>query len=162
MTPVRARGARAATGILGAFVAAGLLASVLGGDSRATAPAGWYTTGSRDGIATVNDTKTGLVWQTTADPGTYDWSGARDHCAALGAGWRMPTLKELQTIVDEGAADEMPASIDISAFPDAPTTSFWTSSLFAGSEGLGWLVSFDGGNTYTMDVTSSASVRCVQ
>ena len=63
----------------------------------ANAPAGRYTTSS----GTVYDTKTKLTWQQAVAPGTYAWAGAKAYCAGLnlgGTGWRLPTIKELQTI----------------------------------------------------------------
>jgi Protein of unknown function (DUF1566) len=140
------------------LAAAGLLATAV----RAAAPAGWYTPGAPGGIATATDTRTGLVWQAVVDMSQYTWAGARDFCASRGPSWRVPTLKELQTIVDEGTAADTLTSIDPSAFPGTPADAFWTSSLFAGSPLLGWLVSFSGGNSYAMDVTSTAWVRCVR
>jgi hypothetical protein len=141
-----------------AAVAAGGLAAAL---ARASAPAGWYVTASQGGVATVGDTKTGLVWQQVALPGAFAWSDAAASCAALGPGWRLPSLKELQTIVDEDAPAGAP-SIDATAFPATPADDFWTSSAFAGAPDLAWRVSFSGGNTYTADVSTAARARCVQ
>src|SRR4051812_45398658 len=71
----------------------------------ASAPAGRYTiTGG-----VVHDSKTGLNWQQAAKQTAYTWANALTYCsgnvAALpGTGWRLPTVKELQTIVDDSVA----------------------------------------------------------
>src|ERR1700690_1382575 len=71
----------------------------------ATAPAGRYT---YPATGTVYDTKTKLTWQQTAQsaPRPYAGAAAKTYCAGVGAtlggtGWRLPTVKELQTIVGE-------------------------------------------------------------
>src|SRR6202142_4217978 len=68
-----------------------------------TAPAGRYT---YPAAGTVYDTKTKLTWQRTAPSKEYTWADAKTYCAGVGAalsgtGWRLPTMKELLTIVDE-------------------------------------------------------------
>jgi hypothetical protein len=52
------------------------------------------------GAQTVLDAKTGLEW--TADDGgaPLTWTASGERCAALGAGWRMPTAAELSDLYD--------------------------------------------------------------
>ena len=58
------------------------------------------------GANTVEDYDTGLVWQDNYDSKTItrDWQGAKDYCQGLtlagSSNWRLPTIKELQSIVD--------------------------------------------------------------
>jgi hypothetical protein len=76
-------------------------------------------------VDTVRDRYTGLIWQRHVDPACEDgcctWSEAQDYCAGLDLGdqsdWRLPTLKELQTLVDEAQASP---AIDSNAFPGIP------------------------------------------
>src|SRR5438128_5669991 len=80
--------------------------------SRANAPAGRYTIAN----GTVYDTKTKLTWQQAIVAPPSSWSDAASYCASLaldGTGWRLPSAKELQTIVDE--SQRSPA-IDPTAF----------------------------------------------
>jgi hypothetical protein len=124
----------------------------------ANAPAGRYTTSG----GTVYDTKTKLTWQQAVAPGTYTWANAKAYCAGLslnGTGWRLPTIKELQTIVDESQTNP---SIDTTAFPSTPAQSFWSSSPLAGSSSNAWLVDFSFGYTNNNDVSSASLVRCVR
>jgi hypothetical protein len=56
------------------------------------------------GNGTVRDEATGLVWQQTDDSRTRDWPEALAYCQSLELGgergWRLPNVKELQSIVD--------------------------------------------------------------
>lgn len=53
---------------------------------------------------TVHDEATGLIWQTADSVTSLDWNGALEYCENLDlAGrqdWRLPNVKELQSIVD--------------------------------------------------------------
>jgi len=99
---------------------------------------------SADGL-TVTDTITGLVWQrdgwgTRAGCSggadglgsgnlTCSWSEAQSYCASLTlggvSGWRLPGRNELSTLVD---FTETNPCIDQTAFPNAPSDWFQTSS----------------------------------
>ena len=110
---------------------------------------------------TVLDADTSLTWQRTPPAAPYGWSGAIAYCGALqldGRGWHLPTIKELQTLVDE--ARSMPA-IDVRAFPKTVPEYFWSSSRVANSEHDAWAVSFrfgfDGPSTLPSRATSAAS-----
>jgi hypothetical protein len=142
-----------------------LVAVAVGASARADAPAGRYTVAG----GTVTDNKTKLVWQQTAPSSIYPWVGvggsAKDYCQTLGAtlsgpGWRLPTIKELQTIVDESRSRP---SIDLSAFPMAPAAVFWSSSLVAGSSSA-WAVDFGDGSTIkiVLGMGRLNAVRCVR
>src|SRR5262245_59198244 len=70
----------------------------------ADAPAARYNASM--GKGTVYDTKTTLTWQ-QAPTAAADWKSASSSCTMPaptlpGTGWRLPTMKELQTLVDEG------------------------------------------------------------
>ena len=127
----------------------------------AVAPPGRYTI---PGDGTVHDNQTGLVWQQTLgdNPNGETWSAAASYCSALGlsgGGWRVPSMKELQTLVDETVGSP---SIDTTAFPNAPVSVFWTSSPLAGNPSVAWLVSFNDGSTVSSGVSSTFRVRCVR
>jgi hypothetical protein len=108
--------------------------------------------------ALVLDRATGLTWQQTVPASSYTWGAATAYCAGLGAGWRTPSLNELQTIVDDTMIN--PAT-DGTAFPDTPSTYFWTSSA-SGAAGGAWYVYFQSGVTGINDATLTYSVRCVR
>ena len=140
-----------------------VVAVVLTTSADASAPAGRYQTTS----ATVYDTKTRLTWQRPAalSP-TATWADAKTFCSLVvgtlvgGTGWRLPTLKELLTIVDYSQATA--PIIDQSAFPGTPSERFWSSSPLAGSSSSAWSVYFYSGCPYQSAVSNLNYVRCVR
>lgn len=134
--------------------------------------------------STVGDTTTGLTWQRTI-PATYSptctatledtnvgetcsWPEARAYCTGLvlaGTGWRIPTLTELTSIVDETQED----GIDPVAFPNTPTNGnfggYWTATAGAPTNGMPsrWVVFFGFGDA-SIEVHEAAGmhVRCVR
>ena len=140
----------------------GLCAGILSAAivARAGAPGGRYTIAN----GTVYDTKTKLTWQQAASPSQYTWSAAISYCPnTFGAGWRVPTYRELFTIVDTNAtADPV---IDTTAFPNTPASLFWSSSTVAGTTGSVWFVRFTHfGGTGSVPTSSGDMfyVRCVR
>jgi hypothetical protein len=109
----------------------------------------------------VRDTLTKLVWQQQASATKMTWADAQTYCSSAGSGFRVPTVKELRSIVDLTVSPPGP-TIDQTAFPNTPTTSFWTSSPYAGSSGRAWYVSFYNGYSAFYDVGASDYVRCVR
>jgi formylglycine-generating enzyme required for sulfatase activity len=109
----------------------------------------------------VVDPATHLTWQAAADPAFHTWDEARDHCAGLalaGGGWRLPTMFELQTLIDESATEP---AIDTRAFPDTPPEGFWAATPLAGMPGY-WFVSFDRGIAYNAVAEHPYHARCVR
>jgi hypothetical protein len=147
------------------FLAAVAVVVALTASADASAPAGRYVvTSGGTGNGTVYDTKTKLTWQQTVPSTAYTWANAKTYCAGVGAslggtGWRLPTCKELQTIVDDSQTNP---SIDTTAFPSTPAAWFWSSSPVAGSSSYAWGVYFDFGDTYGYDITNTNYVRCVR
>jgi hypothetical protein len=134
----------------------------------ANAPAGHYvvTAGNGNGSGTVYDTKSKLTWQQTVSTATYTWNAATTYCSGAGAslggtGWRLPTIKELQSVVDLSQAAY--PFIDPSAFPSTPSATFWSATLIRGPvPSYAWVVSFDRGFTKLDSVSSTNNVRCVR
>jgi hypothetical protein len=73
-----------------------------------------------------------------------------------GTGWRLPTIKELQTIVDESRP-----SIDPTAFPGAPLGNYWSSSPVAGRPSDAWDINFNGA-TGPDAMSTLDNVRCAR
>jgi hypothetical protein len=127
-----------------------------------------YTLDSTD-VAT--DLATGLAWRRHNQPNRTDWNTAKTSCAALGGGWRLPSIHELQTIVEHARARATP-QIDPTTFPGTqiitnPDTStispFWTSSPDAlDPTGQAWQVDFAGGYTGKVPVATLGWARCVR
>jgi Protein of unknown function (DUF1566) len=150
---------------VGVVASIGAIGMALVGSVRsaiADAPPGRYTTAAGE----VTDTQTGLIWQQGMSATTgVNWAGAATYCSTLNLNshaWRVPSLRELQTLVDEGKT-QAPA-IDLTAFPGTPSMYFWTSNAFTGNTGNAWVVDFTSGFTFGfgIDATGEGPVRCVR
>jgi hypothetical protein len=120
--------------------------------------------------ATVLDPETKLEWQRVLSPGFYSWdetgtspASGQYYCQHLNlaghaSGWRLPTLKELQSIVDGSAR---PPKIDHSAFPDTPANGYFWTATGAGPHAA-WYVYFSNGKPYVNDIGYGYRVRCVR
>jgi hypothetical protein len=109
----------------------------------------------------VEDIATGLVWQRGSSPTTLSFTEATAYCAALeldGKMFRLPTIKELHTLVDESRV--MP-SIDPTAFPKTEPAVYWSSTQLTTFPGSVWSVSFSHGFDGWYDTSARQRVRCV-
>jgi len=143
--------------------AVAIAASVAAGMSlsRADAPPGRYTMTA----SAVFDTATGLTWERLPAATTYTFAQAQTYCADLYtpdfSDWRLPSIKELQTLVDESRAAP---TMDLTAFPGAPSANVWSSSSIVLQSGDHWVIDFNTGVTPTGQAAqvASAYVRCVR
>jgi hypothetical protein len=123
-------------------------------------PAGHFTD---VGDGTVRDNLTGLVWQQGFSPSGQSQAASATYCSTLtvpsGGGWRLPTVAELQTLVDETAASP---SIASAYFPSTVEEVFWSSSSVAGAPSDGWDVDFYGGIAGSFSVAATYRARCVR
>ncbi len=111
----------------------------------------------------VTDQTTGLVWQRGDDGNTYSYASAAQHCAGFqsaeaATGWRLPSVIELMTLIDNGA--DLP-SIDPS-FTGAQSTNYWTATPTASTSMLAWTVKFDYGEVIPLLTDTTLPVRCVR
>jgi hypothetical protein len=119
----------------------------------------------------VTDHFTGLVWDRRRVQKNTQ-AGGQIYCSATifpGSG-RLPTVKELLTIVDEQPHEAYDTtfnppvvlkSIDQQAFPKAPTKDpYWTSTPAPG--GKFWTVEFTTGTTEPRAATETLNARCVR
>jgi len=127
--------------------------------AHAAAPAGRYTVGT----GTVQDNKTKLTWQQVVPSGTYTWAAAKSYCVGLGATlggtWRLPTVRELVSIVDHSRSQP---AIEQTAFPNTPNEGFWSSTPYIGISNYAFNVSFYTGDSLAADATTPLRVRCVR
>jgi hypothetical protein len=110
----------------------------------------------------VVDNWTGLTWQRTTDL-QVDWPAAVSTCQSLSQDgvntWRLPTKKELETLVDR--ADSYPA-IDLEAFPSAPVQfQCWSGTAYAPLSLNYWFVDFDTGESAYEDGQPTIYQFCV-
>jgi hypothetical protein len=113
---------------------------------------------------TVYDTKTGLVWQQSPTGGGMTWNAAVNFCNSAangslpGCGWRLPSVKELQSLVDDSRSNP---AIEIKAFPIVDSSEYWTSTV-AKNNAQAWTVAFFYGLSNTLDFTTHNSALCVR
>ena len=109
----------------------------------------------------VSDSKTGLIWKRCVEGMVFDGitckgtplgffshevalAHARDFSINTGVAWRMPNIKELQSITD---TTRYGPAIDIVAFPETPGTYHLSSSPHVNLSSNVWLVNFYIGST---------------
>jgi len=103
------------------------------------------------GHACVRDNVTGLDWSTETLP-LQTWDDAQAAAASYGprcghaTGWRLPTRRELLSIVDFGQ-EGADALIDTLYFPEAQFSAHWTADVYAPDPGQRWTVYFYSGDS---------------
>jgi len=116
---------------------------------------------------TVADTTTGLTWQRVAEPadglGGYNWADAGVYCRSLAlagqSSWRLPTPKELQSIVD--IRKRQPA-MNTSLFQGPMGADLWSSEPDLDDATLAFSVIFSDGAIIREAVSDRNEVRCVR
>jgi Protein of unknown function (DUF1566) len=141
-----------------------------------------------NGDGTITDNNTKLMWEKKSDDGTihdkdttYTWDNAfAVHVARLNAGsgfaghtdWRLPNVKELQSIVNYGTFSPA-VSLAFNTNCVAGTTTiltgsctaasfYWSSTTDAKVPTGAWLVSFGFGNVFAFGKSDGLRVRAVR
>lgn len=126
--------------------------------------------------ATVRDFFTTLEWDRRSVLRNVAFGAASSGCSLLGSlqpTGRLPTVKELLTILDEQPHDVyefgalVPKMIDALAFADTPADRpYWTSTPAPAAPGVSmvWTVNFSSGQMTAMmaDTSTKANARCVR
>jgi len=119
---------------------------------QASTPSGDFTDHDN---GTVTHNRTGLMWQRCAEGQTWSagtctgsantmsWANALQAAVSARVGgfsdWRLPNIKELQSIVEEKCVSP---SINNSIFPNTSASRFWSAAAYANHSGYAWYVSF--------------------
>jgi len=145
-------------------------------DAFAKEPAEHYTIIGTSPNGEVTDNYTGLTWQQGFSPATMAWADGPAYCSGLNlnghTGWRVPTLNELASTVNEALVG---GAINRTAFPGnpngckAPEYWFWATEA-SKVGGTAWGLSYcDGFTGWNVGATSgiwnyfpTANVRCVR
>ncbi|MBH2006841.1 MAG: DUF1566 domain-containing protein, partial [Myxococcaceae bacterium] len=123
---------------------------------------------SSDGI--VNDTLTGLQWESEMNNTTMNWTDSISYCAKRTTGnlsnWRLPNVDELQTLIDYTRPSPC---INITVFPGTQTYYYWSSTNSASSSANAWYVNlgtggyyYNGGIGSNYGVSATFYARCVR
>jgi hypothetical protein len=111
----------------------------------------------------VTDAGLGLMWQRPSNSAQHDWPGALAYCEGLShAGfddWRLPSIKELMTIVLDTAVQP---AIDTGMFGTVPVAAYWSSTPRREQPADAYVVDFALGTTYSTAMTSAQHARCVR
>lgn len=120
---------------------------------------------------------TGLMWKRclegqswdgnsstcTGSAKTYDWPGALQTAEASGfagqSDWRLPNIKELQTLVEEACISP---AINPQVFSETPNSNVWSGSPYAYYSNYAWFVGFDYGYAGSDGKYSNGHVRLVR
>lgn len=129
---------------------------------------------SADGLE-VTDSATGLVWRRCAEGMQWDGTtcsgapqkytfdqAAKQAQAQAGAdkkAWRVPTLKELMSLVEGGRGSP---PVPKAAFPETPPKQFWSSSGYTQDGIRGSYVHFTNGGEYFDYRSNQYHVRLVR
>jgi len=107
----------------------------------------------------VRDNVTGLIWEVKTDVGTihnngdeYNWYDAQDYFIDTinsqnfggNSDWRLPTIKELSTIVDSSISYPGPL-INLAYFPNTQTPAYLSSTTYASNPNFAWAIVFTNG-----------------
>lgn len=109
------------------------------------------------------DRTTGLTWQRGGSEGPLSWDAAVSYCQDLEIlttfDWRLPTILELQSIVDYGSVT--PAIVEPTFKATAPR--YWSSTTSSTTASAAWFVSFSNfGSVGNQTKAASNNVRCVR
>jgi hypothetical protein len=115
----------------------------------------------------VTDNLNGLVWQDNAAANGMNvrWNTASAFCTSLSSssyggytGWRLPTIKELESIVDY----ELNSPKINAVFQNKAGAYYWSSSQNTTSSYFYWIMNFAAARNYFTDVDDYQFVRCVR
>lgn len=113
--------------------------------------------------STVTDSTTGLMWARSAAATAMTWKEALAWCDDLTlAGyddWRLPTIKELASIVEIGGASP---AVDTSYFPDTLLAYYWSSTTNDYYPDDAWLINFSNGENAYGNKLKDYHVRAVR
>ena len=114
---------------------------------------------------TWKDPKTGLEWQYES-PGEMTWHAALEYADSLildgKNDWRLPSVSELETLLDRGVLYYELRPIMREDVPFRDTLSYWSATTFADHTNNAWIVMFDGAYVLSYYKSNAYHVRCVR
>ncbi len=115
----------------------------------------------------VLDKETGLVWEKTPQNTMTQWSGAIFDCMdkTVGGrkGWRLPSVHELQSLVDPSVAAPGQTLPTLHPFLNVESSHYWSASTRDDFPTGAWTVFFGGGIVGSSDkITDQNRTWCVR
>jgi hypothetical protein len=124
---------------------------------------GLFNSYTDNGNGTVTDNHTGLIWQKAEAPELMTWEEALKYAEALSLGgrddWRLPNIKELQSLNDEHRTGP---SINTAYFSAASPLGYWSSTTLANHSTRAWTIDFNFGIGSYKEKTEKLRVRAVR
>ena len=114
--------------------------------------------------AAIQDRHTGLIWEQEPDRFHGTWTEAATHCKEKSVGgqigWRIPSVKELSTLVDSSQRD--PALPSGHPFANIKSAVYWSGTPSATDDMVAWHVSFFTGEAVTDQKSQTRRAWCVR
>jgi hypothetical protein len=114
---------------------------------------------------TWRDPETGLEWQCES-PGKMSWLDALKYSRELAldgkTDWRLPTVSELETLLDRSVLHYKLRPIVREEVPFRDRLSYWSSTTFQDGTKNAWIVMFDGAYVLSYYKSNTYHVRCVR
>jgi Protein of unknown function (DUF1566) len=126
-------------------------------------PATHYTIASGE----VTDNFTCSVWQQTGSGTTASltWDQAVAYCASStlnGHAWRLPSLNELASVVDDVVSGNVSPAVDHTAFPSLASNAwYWTATPYTAATDK-WSLNFEDGFTEHQATSALGNALCVR
>jgi hypothetical protein len=118
--------------------------------------------------AAVLDRETGLVWERTPDTTKRTWFNAVSYCYSKSVGnrkgWRLPTIEELESLMDPSVPYPGPTLPSGHPFAIVSSPNYWSSTTFASplfTTGA-WFMALEGGESYDLKDNANIDVWCVR
>ncbi|MEI6258706.1 MAG: DUF1566 domain-containing protein [Deltaproteobacteria bacterium] len=116
-----------------------------------------------NGNGTVTDETTGLMWQQVTPEKVMIWDQATAYCRELQlsgyADWRLPTIHELNKIVDYNRFEP---AIDNRYFINTAASWYWSSNTYVNFTSRAWGVYFGNGSVNYGSKNHAGYVRAVR
>ncbi|MEI7423602.1 MAG: DUF1566 domain-containing protein [Prolixibacteraceae bacterium] len=116
-----------------------------------------------NGDNTITDNYTGLTWQKLQSLNTLTWEEALSYATSLTltgkTDWRVPNVKELQSLNDEKLYKP---SFNKSFFPNVLSGNYWSSTSQVNATNRAWDLNVDYGIVSYSDKTIKENVICVR
>lgn len=116
----------------------------------------------------VMDYQQNLIWASRDNGSDIDWAGARQHCAARGAGWSLPTTAQLQSLYDESGKFAQKVNGIGRAFLDVKLvtplispTGWWYWSSEPNGPSKAWHVTLNYGSRHPFEAHGTQALRAL-